>query len=231
MPAFGCRRADGKAPKKGIKKTKDRDERELALMERCHAALERGESLEGIARSRDEEELMATHRFLGLKPRLVVINAAECEPLLHKDFEIMCAYPAEIVGGAGVDVLDGRAQVVTRSGVDVTALYVAGAREATGGRGVDVVLDSIGAPYLKRNLAALATGPAGAEHLDPRFVNLTTDQGLSDNTVEAIVEERDATDEQRRVVAGIDAERRRQRALLDEGVLGFGNKQKGGALR
>ena len=32
------------------------------------------------------------------------------------------------------------------------------ARAATGGRGVDVVLDSIGAPYLKRNLAALATG-------------------------------------------------------------------------
>ena len=36
--------------------------------------------------------------------------------------------------------------------------FVAGAREATDGRGVDVVLDSIGAPYLKRNLAALATG-------------------------------------------------------------------------
>jgi putative PIG3 family NAD(P)H quinone oxidoreductase len=31
-------------------------------------------------------------------------------------------------------------------------------REATGGRGVDVVLDSIGAPYLADNLASLATG-------------------------------------------------------------------------
>lgn len=31
-------------------------------------------------------------------------------------------------------------------------------REATGGRGADVVLDSIGAPYLEGNLAALATG-------------------------------------------------------------------------
>jgi putative PIG3 family NAD(P)H quinone oxidoreductase len=31
-------------------------------------------------------------------------------------------------------------------------------REATGGRGVDVVLDSIGAPYLEGNLASLATG-------------------------------------------------------------------------
>jgi putative PIG3 family NAD(P)H quinone oxidoreductase len=36
--------------------------------------------------------------------------------------------------------------------------FVAGAREATSGRGVDVVLDSIGAPYLKRNLATLASG-------------------------------------------------------------------------
>jgi putative PIG3 family NAD(P)H quinone oxidoreductase len=31
-------------------------------------------------------------------------------------------------------------------------------REATEGRGADLVLDSIGAPYLERNLAALATG-------------------------------------------------------------------------
>ena len=31
-------------------------------------------------------------------------------------------------------------------------------REATGGRGVDVVLDSIGAPYLEGNLGSLATG-------------------------------------------------------------------------
>jgi putative PIG3 family NAD(P)H quinone oxidoreductase len=36
--------------------------------------------------------------------------------------------------------------------------FVAACRELTGGRGVDVVLDSIGAPYLERNLAALATG-------------------------------------------------------------------------
>jgi putative PIG3 family NAD(P)H quinone oxidoreductase len=36
--------------------------------------------------------------------------------------------------------------------------FVAAAKDATGGRGVDVVLDSIGAPYLERNLAALAIG-------------------------------------------------------------------------
>jgi putative PIG3 family NAD(P)H quinone oxidoreductase len=38
------------------------------------------------------------------------------------------------------------------------AEFVAPVREITGGRGVDVVLDAIGAPYLERNLAALATG-------------------------------------------------------------------------
>ncbi|MBI4916082.1 MAG: NAD(P)H-quinone oxidoreductase [Acidobacteria bacterium] len=36
--------------------------------------------------------------------------------------------------------------------------FCAAALEATDGRGVDVVLDSIGAPYLERNLAALAVG-------------------------------------------------------------------------
>lgn len=36
--------------------------------------------------------------------------------------------------------------------------FVAEAKEASGGAGMDVVLDSIGAPYLERNLSALATG-------------------------------------------------------------------------
>ncbi|MQB00819.1 MAG: DUF523 domain-containing protein [Actinobacteria bacterium] len=38
--------------------------------------------------------------------------------------------PAEIVGGDGHDVLAGRANVVTQSGVDVTDVYLAGARVA-----------------------------------------------------------------------------------------------------
>lgn len=38
--------------------------------------------------------------------------------------------PAEIVGGDGADVLAGLAQVVTASGEDVTAAYLAGARQA-----------------------------------------------------------------------------------------------------
>jgi len=48
-------------------------------------------------------------------------------------------------------------------GADVAVNYrdgdfVAEAQAATDGRGVDVVLDSIGAPYLEKNLAALALG-------------------------------------------------------------------------
>jgi NADPH:quinone reductase-like Zn-dependent oxidoreductase len=48
-------------------------------------------------------------------------------------------------------------------GADVAVNYrsgdfVAEAKDATGGHGVDLVLDSIGADYLERNLAALRTG-------------------------------------------------------------------------
>ena len=38
--------------------------------------------------------------------------------------------PAEIVGGDGIDVIEGRARVVTEDGVDVTEAYLAGARRA-----------------------------------------------------------------------------------------------------
>jgi uncharacterized protein YbbK (DUF523 family) len=38
--------------------------------------------------------------------------------------------PAEIVGGDGRDVLEGRARVLTRNGEDVTQAYVAGAKLA-----------------------------------------------------------------------------------------------------
>lgn len=37
--------------------------------------------------------------------------------------------PAEIVGGTGDDVLDGRAKVITKSGKDVTAQFIKGAEE------------------------------------------------------------------------------------------------------
>lgn len=48
--------------------------------------------------------------------------------------EIMAGFatprePAEIQGGTGLDVLAGRARVVTRSGKDVTAAYLAAAQQ------------------------------------------------------------------------------------------------------
>ncbi len=40
-----------------------------------------------------------THVKAASSVELLLANGAECEPLLHKDFEIMCRYPAEIVSG------------------------------------------------------------------------------------------------------------------------------------
>lgn len=37
--------------------------------------------------------------------------------------------PAEIIGGTGEDVLDGKAKVIEKSGTDVTELYIKGAYE------------------------------------------------------------------------------------------------------
>jgi putative PIG3 family NAD(P)H quinone oxidoreductase len=67
---------------------------------------------------------------------------------------------ATVVATAGSDA---KCQRCRELGADVAVNYregdfVAAAQQATGGRGVDVVLDSIGAPYLERNLSALAVG-------------------------------------------------------------------------
>ncbi|MBM3725442.1 MAG: NADH dehydrogenase subunit [Acidobacteria bacterium] len=40
-----------------------------------------------------------THVKAASRVEFVLANGAECEPLLHKDVEIMCAYPAEICEG------------------------------------------------------------------------------------------------------------------------------------
>ncbi|MCW5980188.1 MAG: 4Fe-4S dicluster domain-containing protein [Bryobacteraceae bacterium] len=40
-----------------------------------------------------------TYVKAGAQVEFVLANGAECEPLLHKDFELMCRYPAEIVAG------------------------------------------------------------------------------------------------------------------------------------
>jgi putative PIG3 family NAD(P)H quinone oxidoreductase len=74
--------------------------------------------------------------------------------------QLVRAAGGRIVVTAGSDE---KCQRCRQLGADVAVNYrsgdfVAACREATGGRGVDVVLDSIGAPYLARNLDALAVG-------------------------------------------------------------------------
>lgn len=67
--------------KKGVTKTKERDEREIDLMERCRKALEANESLEAIARGKEDSEFLSTYKFLRQKPHLAVVNASEGQDL------------------------------------------------------------------------------------------------------------------------------------------------------
>jgi putative PIG3 family NAD(P)H quinone oxidoreductase len=74
--------------------------------------------------------------------------------------QLVKAAGARVVVTAGSDEKCERCRAL---GADLAVNYrsgdfVAAAKEVSGGRGVDVVLDSIGAPYLKRNLDALAMG-------------------------------------------------------------------------
>ena len=74
--------------------------------------------------------------------------------------QLVKAAGARIVVTAGSDEKCQRCRAL---GADVAVNYRSGdfaaaCLEATGGRGVDVVLDSIGAAYLERNLASLAVG-------------------------------------------------------------------------
>jgi putative PIG3 family NAD(P)H quinone oxidoreductase len=74
----------------------------------------------------------------------------------------------QLVRNAGGHVVvtagsDEKCRRCTELGADVAVSYrtgdfAAACREVTSGRGVDVVLDSIGAPYLDKNLASLAIG-------------------------------------------------------------------------
>jgi len=67
---------------------------------------------------------------------------------------------ARVIVTAGSDA---KCEQCLELGADVAvnyrnAKFVDAVKEATGGRGVDVILDSIGAPYLADNLASLAVG-------------------------------------------------------------------------
>jgi putative PIG3 family NAD(P)H quinone oxidoreductase len=74
--------------------------------------------------------------------------------------QLVKAAGATVIVTAGSDEKCARCRDL---GADVAVNYRSGdfaaeAKQATGGRGVDVVLDSIGAPYLRGNLDALAVG-------------------------------------------------------------------------
>lgn len=64
-------------------------------------------------------------RAIMLKEQGALLICPECLGFLPTPRE-----PAEIVGGDGADVLDGKARVVTRSGKDVTDAFLAGAGKA-----------------------------------------------------------------------------------------------------
>ena len=74
--------------------------------------------------------------------------------------QLVKAAGARVVVTAGSEAKCARCREL---GADLAVCYregdfVAACKELTGGRGVDVVLDSIGAAYLERNLASLAVG-------------------------------------------------------------------------
>jgi len=74
--------------------------------------------------------------------------------------QLLKASGAQVIVTAGSDEKCARCREL---GADVAVNYRTGdfaaeVKEATGGRGVDVVLDSIGAPYLEKNLASLDVG-------------------------------------------------------------------------
>jgi NADPH2:quinone reductase len=81
------------------------------------------------------------------------------------------AFDARVYATAGSDA---KCEACTRLGAEAAINYRTedfGVRiaELTGGRGVDVVLDIVGAPYFERNLASLA--------MDGRLVEVATQQG------------------------------------------------------
>jgi tumor protein p53-inducible protein 3 len=73
-----------------------------------------------------------------------LLKAAGAKSVVTAGSEVKCARCLELGADRAVCYRDGD--------------FVAACKELTGGRGVDLVLDSIGAPYLERNLASLAIG-------------------------------------------------------------------------
>lgn len=58
-------------------KTADADKRELALLQKCHEAIENLQPISSVIESEEDEKVLRSFGFLTLKPQLVVLNVSE----------------------------------------------------------------------------------------------------------------------------------------------------------
>ena len=58
-------------------KTADADKRELALLQKCHEAIENIEPISSVIENEEDEKVLRSFGFLTLKPSLVVLNVAD----------------------------------------------------------------------------------------------------------------------------------------------------------
>ncbi|MDZ7385587.1 MAG: redox-regulated ATPase YchF [candidate division KSB1 bacterium] len=85
--------------RKSVLKTHSADEqREVVLMERCLALLEKEQPLRQLDLSAEEERLVRPYQFLTRKPMLVVLNIGEAQ--LPEAQAIVAAH-ADLIGGPG----------------------------------------------------------------------------------------------------------------------------------
>lgn len=81
-----------------------------------------------------------THVKAAATAEFVLANGAECEPLLHKDFELMCQFPAEICEGLAILRTATSARQAKFGIKEKNARAVAAIRPEAAKRGIDLVL-------------------------------------------------------------------------------------------
>jgi NADPH2:quinone reductase len=94
-----------------------------------------------------------------LQPYETVLIHAAASGVGSAAVQLACAVGGRIIGTTKAEKLDG----IRKLGVDIAVDYqhqdfAEVVAEATDGRGVDVVIDFVGAPYLERNVRSMAEG-------------------------------------------------------------------------